>query len=219
MGKIIVLPFLYFSHVGRVDKLVISHGDNDHIGGAYALINSLLVSEVLSSVPERFPLALSHGCEAGQHWRWDGVDFAILSPFLDKHFSGNDASCVLRISNGAHSILLTGDIEKKAERVLVKRMSYRLASDILVAPHHGSRTSSTLSFIQAVKPSYVLFPTGFLNRFHFPSKIVIQRYQKVHARLFNTADCGTVLFKLTTVKKPPDVVCYRYQHRHYWDVD
>ena len=128
--------------------------------------------------------------------------------------SKNNRSCVLRIQAGSQSILLTGDIEKAVEQSLINR-GIQLSADILVAPHHGSCTSSSQLFIQAVRPRYVVFSTGFLNRFHFPCAAVVSRYQQLGARLFNTADCGTVTFRLSGYRVAR-VSCYRRLHRHFW---
>ncbi len=120
-----------------MDKLVVSHGDNDHIGGAGAIQRQFPIIAIYTSVPERFTHAAL--CERGQAWDWDGVHFEFLYPTRDMLHQDNDSSCVLRVSNTAHSILLTGDIERAAEQHLLAQDRDRLAVDILVAPHHGVR--------------------------------------------------------------------------------
>lgn len=184
-GANIVVPFLRKKGIHKVDRLIISHGDNDHSGGAQSLIAQIPVLTKLTS----------RTCFAGQQWRWDGVTFKILSPEKNTKFQGNDASCVLRVSVGNESILLPGDIEKPTERWLLQH-HVPLKSTILISPHHGSRSSSSSAFIKAVSPKVALFPTGFLNRFHFPSKKVMNIYRKRNITMLNTAYSGAISIKI-----------------------
>jgi competence protein ComEC len=194
-GQSIVLPYLRYAGITKLDTLVVSHGDNDHIGGAPAILQGLPTSVVLTSVPQR----LQHAqlCLAGQHWLWDGVTFTMLYPSIDLLNLDNNSSCVLKITAGKTSILLTGDIEKSAEDYLVTHAATLLPATILVAPHHGSKTSSSLNFIDLINPQYVLFPIGYLNRYHFPNNSVIKRYQTIHAQLLNTANSGAIVMHIS----------------------
>lgn len=161
-------------------------------------------------------------CHAGQHWVWDGVAFDMMHPCTHYH-SSNNRSCVLKITSGHHSVLLTGDIEKSVEKHLVKRLGSDLSAEVLVVPHHGSHTSSSQIFIQAVQPHYVLFPTGFLNRFHFPHPSIVRRYRHLSLSgghrvvLKNTAYCGTITLKLKSNSYKSILNCYRDQDKHYWN--
>jgi competence protein ComEC len=177
MGSAVVVPYLRYQYVKKVDEIVISHGDNDHIGGLGSLLQAYRSAMLLTSVPSR--VLGSTLCLQGQHWNWDGVTFDILYPDSMHLNLDNNSSCVLRISNGNKAILLTGE---------------QLTADIIVAPHHGSKTSSTKKFLAAVKPQYVVFATGYLNRFNFPSKSVVERYQAISAMSYNTALDGAVSF-------------------------
>ena len=188
-GAAVIEPFLRQQGVETIDKLVVSHGDNDHIGGAASLLSGFSVGQTLSSVPTRLPSAHAIACIAGQRWEWDGVYFDMLSPFGGVG-SGNDNSCVLRVSASSGSALLTGDIERDAERQLVEHYGAALKTDILVAPHHGSNTSSSAAFLAQVLPAYVLIPAGYLNRYHFPHPDVLRRYRAVGAEVFNSASDG-----------------------------
>ena len=109
----------------------------------------------------------------------------------------NNHSCVLKITTGKSSILLTGDIEAAAEQKLVHDYGEKLAANILVAPHHGSQTSSTIEFIQQVKPKFVLFPTGKDNRYRFPRENIVARYQQIGCQTYNTAEQGAIIFDMT----------------------
>ena len=184
------------SGITALDLLVQSHGDNDHIGGLRAIIDEIPITRIISGVPEQIPHKRVEACSDGQSWQWDGVYFRVLHPEADTDLSGNDRSCVLRISTRDVSLLLTGDIEDAAERRLVKRYRNKgsapffqyvsgLKSDVLVAPHHGSRTSSTPVFAKAVSPDIVIFPVGYRNRFKLPNQDIIFRYQDHEAKLLS----------------------------------
>jgi len=205
-GSAVVVPFLQSQGISTVDMLVISHGDSDHIGGAAAILNSLRVSSIRTSVPALFHQA--RYCLAGQHWQWDGVNFEFLYPD-QKHLGlDNNSSCVLKVSNAFGSVLSTGDIQSMAENYLVFHQKDKLASSVLVAPHHGSKTSSSEIFLEAVRPQAVFFPVGYLNRFHFPNTLVVDRYQGLGVKMLSTADCGAILLSCRKDKVLAPV-CYR----------
>ena len=191
-GNAVVVPYLRYYGWQRVDRLVIGHGDNDHIGGADSLRRQVPVLDILSSVAEKIPWASARPCLEQQHWRWDGVDFEILHPNGSRAWQGNDGSCVLRISNGEHTFLLTGDIEAFAEHRLATERAAAIDSDILVVPHHGSKTSSSAVFVAAVTPDHVLFPVGYHNRFGFPDPHVLERYQRRGAQIWRSDYDGAI---------------------------
>jgi competence protein ComEC len=214
-GQRVVLPFFQNRKIQMIDKMVLSHGDNDHVGGANSILKNITVKEVLTSVPEKFEAQSARLCEKGMRWSWDGVIFEMLYPIRDQLGKGNDSSCVLRIQVGKHSILLTGDIEKSAEQYLVQHDSSSLKSDVIVAPHHGSKTSSTLMFVRAVQPRYVLYPTGYLNRYRFPNVEVFERYHAIGADAFDTGKDGAIMLIMDD-KGVFNVVGYREQKRRFW---
>lgn len=202
-GDAVLIPFLKYRGLNKIDTLVISHGDNDHIGGAQPLLKAIPTTEILTSVVNRFPNQNTKLCRAGQHWEWEGVKFKMLFPTKAFMNEDNNSSCVLAVSVGDEQILLTGDIEALAERYLVKyaarhgtHNSY-LKSSILIAPHHGSITSSTVEFVHAVDPKYVLFPVGYRNRFHFPSRVVVARYGAIHSEMYRTDREGAITVKMS----------------------
>ena len=211
-GAVVVAPYLRANAVARVDMLLISHGDNDHAGGAASVLEALPVGEVVSNVAG-LPGA-AHPCAAGRAWRWDGVEFALLSPPTGAAGRRNDDSCVLQVRGPYGTILLPGDIEARAERRLVERHGAALAADILVAPHHGSKTSSTLEFIRAVRPRQVLFPVGYRNRHHHPHGAGSARYAAAGAVLYDSPAHGALEFRLRAAGT--EVSAYRREQRRYW---
>ncbi len=198
MGKNVVLPFFRYQGVKKIDTLLISHDDNDHIGGAKSVLEGMSVESVLTSVPEKFtPYQQIMRCESGQTWIWEGVKFTVLSPAIFFETDNNN-SCVLKIETGHGAVLLTGDIEAMAESLLVENARKYLRANVLVAPHHGSKTSSSLAFLEAVKPEIILIPSGYRNQFHHPSKEILARYQQINAKFFTSANEGALEVKLNS---------------------
>lgn len=216
-GRAVVVPYLHASGIGTLDMLLISHGDNDHIGGARSILALIPVRRVLTSVPGRLPGPNTRRCHGGQAWTWDGVRFVVLNPAPGSRVRGNDASCVLRVQDRAgHVILLTGDIEREAERGLLHRHKARLAADIMTVPHHGSATSSTRAFVKAVNPCYALFPVGYRNRYGFPKPGVVARYTARGVRIYDTATAGAITFRLGGGEAIEPPRQYRRDEHHYW---
>jgi competence protein ComEC len=191
IGQSVLLPFLRSQGLDKIDALIISHGDNDHIGGAESLLRSIPVGHVVTSVPQQLSAYSPDKCVAGQSWLWDEVEFTMLSP-KTTFLSENDNSCVLKIQAKQTSVLLTGDIEAQAESWLVDAYGQRLQADILVAPHHGSKTSSTINFLRTVQPDYVLIPAGYRNQFGHPHQDVLARYRQINATWLTSADSGAI---------------------------
>jgi competence protein ComEC len=191
MGQSVLLPFLRLQGAGKIDKLIISHGDNDHIGGAASLMLGIPTEQVLTSVPQQLSNYSPVMCARGQSWTWDKVRFTLLSP-QQPFVSENDNSCVLKIQSEQGSVLLTGDIEALAESWLVETYGNNLKANVLIAPHHGSKTSSTSGFLQAIQPEYVLIPAGYRNQFGHPHRDVLLRYEQINAKCFNSADSGAI---------------------------
>lgn len=211
-GRAVVAPFLRHAGVARVDTLIVSHAHNDHIGGAASLMETLPVERILSSVPER--LAGAEHCRAGQRWEWDGVRFDILHPRADAVWRENNASCVLRIVDRHGTILLPGDIAAAAERALTAERGRDLRADVLVAPHHGSKTSSTAAFIDAVSPRLVLYPVGYRNRHRHPNRAVVERYAWVGADAHESPRHGAMTVRFGP--DGPELSGYREQRPRYW---
>ena len=193
-GARVVVPALQALGVRHLDTLMISHSDADHRGGAASVLARYPASRILGATVGDRP---SIPCRAGTGWHWDGFHFEILHPRADvAEVSDNDGSCVLRISGAGVRLLLPGDIEAPAERKLVASPAFTPA-DLVVAPHHGSRTSSTANFVGATRPRYVIFSTGFRNRWHFPVGDIVDRWRETGACGLSTADEGALQFDVT----------------------
>jgi competence protein ComEC len=195
-GSAVVLPFLREIGVDRVDTLILSHGDRDHAGGFEGLVSGIEVGRILAGEPDEVTDQRVRPCRAGQRWIWDGVELEILYPNRPG-LSGNNSSCVLRVATGGASALLPGDIEGSAEAVLVREKGERLASTLLVAAHHGSATSSSRELLEAVSPRWVLYSSGYADRFGFPSVEVRQRVAQLGVSELDTASTGAIWFGLS----------------------
>jgi competence protein ComEC len=212
-GDAVVVPVLKSLSVDKLDTLIISHGDNDHRGGAAAILTAMDVKQVLSN--EKITAGNVGACLAGKQWQWDGVSFTILHPAESIRVAGNNTSCVLHVRSPYGSILLPADIEKEAENEIVSRYSAALHSNILVAPHHGSKTSSSEDFIDAVAPELVLFPAGWMNRYQHPAKLVMQRLAERGIESRVTGDCGAIIVRAQ--QRGISVESWRLSNRKLWD--
>lgn len=199
-GKRVILPFLLGQGIQRLDALVLSHDDNDHTGGAMSVMHGIDVGWLLSSLPPGQGL-LANGhrkdrCHAGQSWAWDGVKFEILHPTLQSYtrrrVKDNNRSCVIKVTSAYGRLLLTGDIERLAELSLLES-GVSLESDVVVVPHHGSKTSSIRPFVAAISPDVAIFSAGHLNRFGHPKPEVVSRYQESGSRIYRNDEHGAVM--------------------------
>ncbi|QQD16716.1 DNA internalization-related competence protein ComEC/Rec2 [Spongiibacter nanhainus] len=212
----VVVPAIRRGGIDQLDTLVISHADTDHRGDSEALLASLPVArgvagEPWPGQPETLPWV---SCYHLPVWQWDGVVFRFLgSPLIDG--GNNNRSCVLHIETGQGAALIPGDIEASREAALLARYGQDLASDLLIAPHHGSKTSSTEDFIDAVAPSVVVFSAGYKHAYGHPAEAVVARYQRRNACQINTAYSGTVTFELGD--SGARVRNWSRRHRYYWE--
>lgn len=247
-GDRTLLPMFRALGVTRLDALMISHEDTDHVGGAMAIIGEMPVARLLSSLDESHALrhqpdvagaAIPHvPCQAGQQWQWDGVRFEVLHPWPQDYASRearvpNAMSCVLKVSGqgpGEPSALLTGDIEADQEAALVAHDPQALRSTVLVAAHHGSKTSSTPGFLQAVQPGQVVIQVGRRNRYGHPAGPVLARYAAMSLNWVATPACGAFVWSSEERDKssaqtdgaawgamPALGQCWRPRHHRYWD--
>ncbi|MCL1077577.1 DNA internalization-related competence protein ComEC/Rec2 [Parashewanella spongiae] len=171
-----IVPFLNSVGLTEIDHIVISHSDNDHAGGLAVLRKQFPNSEIIANAEKLDP---TQNCYPKQ-FEWQGLEITILWP--NSQLEGNDGSCVIKITDGRNSVLLPGDIEQYAEYSLLNDSS-ELKSDVLIAPHHGSRTSSSPEFVKAVSPELLLVPAGFNNRYGFPKQEIMQRYKNINSEI------------------------------------
>ncbi len=223
-GSSVVLPYLRSQGIQSLDYLIISHGDADHIGGAQVILDRLPETSLIGQDIGKLVASKKRRCVEGHKWQWDGVDFVFLSPVTAgfspdnpgaKREKRNNRSCVLQVSSKAGSVLFTGDIEKRTEQKLLIRYGRQLGSDVLIVPHHGSKTSSTPAFIAAVDPEISIFSVGYKNRFKFPNHKVIARYDDLGGTLLQTDKSGALSISLTG-KTGLVIEKYREKARKYW---
>ncbi len=210
-----MLPYLAWRGHATVDRVVLSHGDSDHTGGYRRLAESVSVVSTFANGPVGSHRPDS-ACMAGRRWEWDGVSFEVLYPFDGHTGFDNDHSCVVRIEGSGGSVLLTGDLEAGGEQALVARWGEGLATDVLVVPHHGSATSSTRGFLDAVSPSIALFSAAEHGRFRLPHPRVLSRYVDAGVAAYSTSGCGAITLEFAAGGEPRIVRLEREHHRRYW---
>ena len=198
IGSIVIEPYLLGQGIQRVDTMLLSHQDNDHAGGAPYLLKQIRFDRLLANftLPQPQWQQTQHAsCLQGQDWNWDGVEFRVLHPAqLAGIEEENARSCVLQIIVGKQRVLLSGDIDTEIEAQLQQSWGTTLASGLLVAPHHGSRSSSSKAFIAAVQPQMVVFSSGYKNRYGHPHPQVVKRYLAAGAEVHHTAEQGAARY-------------------------
>jgi competence protein ComEC len=217
-GTRIVVPALRGDGIERLDAMVLTHEDSDHIGGALSVLETIEVEVLYSSLVASHALhSLARSprrCSAGIHWQWDGIAFAFLHPPESQGpVRRNDQSCVLRVAAQGGSILLTGDIERASEARMLES-GQALRSDVLLLPHHGSRSSSTAQFIDAVAPRWGVVAAGYRNRFGHPARDVLERYRAAGVAVARTDMDGAVHIHLGADRI--DISTERRRRQRYW---
>lgn len=221
-GSAVVIPALRVRGISRLDKVIISNGDADHAGGAPSVIQMLQPFEVSSGDPDRVSGMLKLNryisqCRRGKRWFWDGIKFEFLHPGLDQdpetRWQGNNKSCVLLVSVGQNRMLLPGDIEKEVEQELVASGISNV--ELLIVPHHGSRSSSTPLFLNKIQPGYAIVSAGYMNRFQHPDVLIVNRYLHRGVRFLNTATEGGIDIRITP-SEALSISSYRQVNPHYW---
>ncbi|MES2757686.1 MAG: DNA internalization-related competence protein ComEC/Rec2 [Pseudomonadota bacterium] len=220
-GNRVIGPYLKARGIDALDAMVVSHSDVDHAGGALAVMESVRVGWVASSLWDTHPIVRAAGshtrCVAGQRWNWSGVQFEVLQPtaasYDNASLKPNARGCTLHIRAGAHSMLLAADIEAAQEAQLVLGAAGKLRADVLLAPHHGSGTSSTPAFLEAVRPKLGVFQIGYRNRYRHPKLEVYERYREMGIARMRTDESGAILLHLGA---QVDARAYRSEHARYW---
>jgi competence protein ComEC len=248
-GQKVLLPLMRALGIRRLDHLMISHADIDHIGGAASVLSGVPVTELSASMAQADPFwqearrlregLLTGPCLAGRTWTWDGVRFDVLHPqeaSPQRLSSDNARSCVLRVQAGQDgpSLLLTGDIEAAQEKELVERLGAEgLSSTVMLVPHHGSRTSSTEAFLEAVDPQQAVIQVGARNRHGHPAQAVLQRHAERGIDVVGTPGCGAFLWRSDEAGRPashptsgagdlggPRIgTCWRQVRRVHWETE
>lgn len=218
-GSKVILPYLHARKIRHIDKILISHHDLDHRGGLISLVN-FPVTEIQSSEPDLLDIktTMLSVCQKDQSWQWDGVLFEILHPYGPEQ-KRNDRSCVLKITANKQSILIPGDITQKVENKLVLHSKAKLKSDILIVPHHGSLTSSSTAFIEAVSPLYAVYAVGHGNHYGFPRAEILRRYERVGSQNLLTYESGTIIFDLGKAQKLTPPMKWRETAKRSWHHD
>jgi competence protein ComEC len=215
-AQAVLLPFLTSKGIRKIDLLLISHGDGDHIGGAPSLLQAYPQTPVLGQGVDKLPAKTADYCAAGQRWAWDDVEFSLLHPDDSDYPLSNNRSCVLKITGKGGSVLIVGDIEQKVENRLLSQYRQALSADILIAPHHGSKTSSSSGFIDAVSPEVVIFAAGYRNRYKFPAAEVVARYISSGVSMHMTGLSGAISIDVHPREGIAAAQRYREIHRKYW---
>ena len=220
-GNRVVLPYLKARGISKLDGVIVSHSDADHSGGALSIFDEIAIDWVASSLPmeHKIVVAAPHHrrCVAGQAWEWDGVLFEMLHPtsvsYTSTKWKPNARGCTLKITRDTQSMLLPADIEAVQEAELLESMPEKLRATVLLAPHHGSGTSSTVSFLTAVKPEVALFQVGYRNRYHHPKQEVFARYGELGIQRVRTDESGAIALQFGSGL---ELIEYRTVHARYW---
>jgi len=234
-GSAIVAPYLRYRGWRALDTLIVSHNDGDHSGGVAGVLDDYSPGRLLVGQPQALQTIAggqsvesgianigaadkvrTETCVAGDRWHRDGVGFLVLHPPAGFQGSDNDHSCVLLIAFRDISVLIGGDIESPAEQILLNAGSVPRGISLLIAPHHGSQTSSSRAFVEAAAPLDVVYSAGYRHHFGHPHAAVVARYRAVGARSWNTADDGAIRFQWDDVGELA-ISAERQRRKHYWD--
>jgi competence protein ComEC len=224
LAESVIFPYFQYKGIKAIDHLILSHADNDHVGGLSFIDSQVNLKKIIvnhakynesSKISKQHSFFERGSCKQGDDFIWQGLTFSVLWPVViqDKE---NDNSCVINISDGTYNVLLTGDISRKVEKLLTitPEIAKKLKADVIIAPHHGSKTSSSTRFIKAVSPDAVVFSAGFLNRWHMPNKAVLKRYEQFNVTSYSTAEQGMIQIKIA--HQGLEIETYREHINPYW---
>ena len=214
LGEAAVVPTLHALGVKRLDAMIISHGDNDHSGGAVSVLSAYPQTPVWGGEPARGPVPMRQ-CHAGQRWQWDDVAFRLLRPPAPVAIEGNDAGCVLLVTGKDGRLLLPADTSSKVEPDIAHAV-HPGPPLVLVVPHHGSKTSSSVDYLEALHPMLAIASTGYLNGYHHPATEIVARYEALGIPLLNTPATGAVRVAFPVSGGPRIMTEERLQRANYW---
>lgn len=215
LGEAVVVPALHAIGIERLDRLVISHGDNDHAGGTEAVLAAFPMAALASGEPERLQVPAAQ-CLAGEHWSWDGVDFRIVHPQMPLPEKDNDRCCVVEVRSAGDAFVLTGDITSAVEGELASAIAPVGDRIVLQVPHHGSRTSSSVAFLEALQPSLALVSAGYRNRFNHPNPPILARYAAARIDVLDTLAEGFIRVRFSPSASPSVIELGRRERHPYW---
>ena len=211
-GAAVVVPYLRHLGIRAVDVLALSHRHQDHTGGAESVLEEVAVQRIMTNVSSWAERSVP--CRAGGHWEWNRVRFTVLHPPPGMRDTGNEGSCVIRLAVGESAVLLTGDIGEVSERALLER--HVLQSELLLVPHHGSATSSSPAFLDAVRPRLAVVSYGYRNRFGLPDSEVMARYRARGIPVLSTVAEGAIEVDLHPDGALGEVRRFRRDRPRYW---
>jgi len=214
-GQLVVTPFLRSEGIELLDLLVVSHADQDHAGGVKSLTQEIKTERILSGELLDDIDVRQDRCQAGEGWLWDGIEFAFIHPSDTGQWQGNNASCVLEIRVARYRLILTGDIESPVENLLAGS-GVLLPADIVLIPHHGSRTSSSEVLIRRVRPKVAIVSAGFDNRWGFPKADIVSSWRSAGAEVLNTASSGAISYRICRGDGVRRLAEHRHNDRKYW---
>ncbi len=215
-GRLVLVPFLRSKGIDTLDIVIVSHADQDHAGGVRSLTEEIEVRRLLGGESLEDIDMPQYRCQSSKRWHWDGIDFAIIHPSELGRWKGNNASCVLEVRVANHTIVLTGDIESPVETILARNGALSQA-DIVLIPHHGSRTSSSELFVSTIRPKVAIVSAGFGNRWGFPKEDIVRAWTNAGAEVLNTATSGAISYRICQRDGMRRLGLHRLDARKYWN--
>ncbi len=215
-GRLVLVPFLRSKGINSLDLAIVSHADQDHAGGVRSLTEEIEVELLMSGETLHDVELPQYRCLASRRWHWDGIDFAIIHPSDLGRWQGNNASCVLEVRIARHTVVLTGDIESAVETSLARSGALSPA-DIVLIPHHGSRTSSSDLFISTIRPKVAIVSAGFDNRWGFPKEDIVNAWANAGAEVLNTATSGAISYRICKDGGLRRLGLHRQAAHKYWN--
>jgi len=211
-GKDILLPYFRRQGIGELHSLIVSHEDNDHAGGAAAIRQTM-------SIQKQWQSKGLNSCHEAKPWELDEVKFSFLGPAPRTDEHRNNLSCVLLIRWAHHSVLLSGDIDQAREQAIVAaRPTADAPLSLMLAPHHGSKTSSSYAWLYHWRAERVIYSAGFESRYGHPHAAIVERYSHLGTEQFNTADSGAISLEINSraLGSQPLVRLQRTDFPRYW---
>ncbi len=210
-ARVSLLPYLRARGIRQIDLLVVSHEDQDHSGGADLIRKTLRVSRTMTAPGNLHAAEVT--CVRGRAWQWDGISFRVLHPPAAFDGSDNDRSCAVEVAGPGGSALLLADPEAAGEAELV---SQALAADLVLLPHHGSRSSSSAELVAATSARFGIASAGFGNRWGMPDSDVVARWRAAGTTVLITAEEGAIRADFPVDPDSVEIGTERRQSRRWW---